>query len=173
MEAGQTPPGAGGPPPGGPPPGGPPPQSEEELRARLEEEMRRVRVQDLVLQSVASLVNLTARRIAKEDERDLEQAQVGIEAVRALVDLLEPEPQSQVREALAELQMLFVQASEGPSPEGAEGGPPEGGAGAGGPGGERPAPAQEPPPQGPSQGQSQGQGQGQTPPRLWTPHQRD
>ncbi len=43
------------------PSGGEPPQSEEELRARLEEEMRRVRVQDLVLQSVASLVNLTAQ----------------------------------------------------------------------------------------------------------------
>ena len=70
---------------------GPDAPSEEELRAALEEQMRKVRVEDLLLQSVASLVNLSARRIAKEDERDLAQAKVGIEAVRALVDLLPEE----------------------------------------------------------------------------------
>jgi hypothetical protein len=167
MEAGQTPPGG----PGGPPPGGPggQPQTEEELRARLEEEMRRVRVQDLVLQSVASLVNLTARRIAKEDERDLEQARIGIEAVRGLVGLLDAEPQAQVREALSELQMLYAQASGGaPEGEGGEGEAPDTGTPAGGQ--ERPQqPPQRPePPQ-----QPPAQGQGQAPPRLWTPHQRD
>jgi hypothetical protein len=121
----QTPPPSGGPPPEGQP-------SEEELRARLEEELRKVRVEDLLLQSVASLVNLTARRIAKEDERDLEQAKVGIDAVRALVDLLDPEPQAQVKNALSELQVLYAQQSQGgaadTSPEpGGEGG--EGAAG--------------------------------------------
>ena len=50
---------------------------EEELRAQLEEEMRKVRVEDVILQSVVSILNLTARRIAKDDERDLEQAQAG------------------------------------------------------------------------------------------------
>jgi hypothetical protein len=85
--------------------------SQEELRAKLEEEMSKVRVQDLLLQSAASLVNLSARRIAKEGERDLEQARVGIEAVRALVELLDPEPREQVRGALSELQMLYAQQS--------------------------------------------------------------
>ncbi len=125
--------------------------------------MRRVRVQDLLLQSVASLVNLTARRIAKEDERDLDQARIGIEAVRALVGMLEPEPQKQVREALSELQMLFAQAS--------------GSASAGGAGDEsqespkEAPPAREqsrpqPPPSRPASGTK-------PPPKLWTPHQRD
>jgi hypothetical protein len=98
--------------------------SEEELRARLEEELRKVRVQDLLLQSVASLVNLTARRIAKEDERDLEQARVGIDAIRALVDLLDPEPGAQVKNALSELQMLYAQQSRAAGDEG--GGEPAG-----------------------------------------------
>ena len=132
--------------------------SEEELRARLEEEMRRVRVQDLVLQSVASIVNLTARRIAKEDERDLEQARIGIEAVRGLVDLLDPEPQAQVREALSELQMIYAQASGGgaPAPD-AEG---------------EEESASKPPPQAPPQ-QQRSPGGAEPPPKLWTPHQRD
>ena len=60
------------------------------------------------LQSVVSILNLTARRIAKEDERDLEQARVGIDAVRALVDLLDPEAQNS-RKALSQLQMLYAQ----------------------------------------------------------------
>ncbi len=88
------------------------PEQEQMLR-QMEEEMRRVRVQDLLAQSVVSILNLSARRIAKEDERDLEQAKVGIDAVRALADLLEPEPQREVRNALAQIQMLYAQAAGG------------------------------------------------------------
>ena len=62
--------------------------TEEELRAQIEEGLRKVRVEDVLLESVVTILNLTARRIAKEDERDLDQARLGIEAVRALVDLL-------------------------------------------------------------------------------------
>ena len=94
-----------------------PPQSEEELRARVEEGLRKVRVQDVLLESIVTVVNLTARRIAKEDERDLEQARIGIDAVRALVDLLEPEAKKQVQAALSELQMLFAREAGGDGPE--------------------------------------------------------
>jgi hypothetical protein len=97
--------------------------SQEELRQRLEEQLKKVRVQDMLVESAASILNLTARRIAKEDERDLEQARLGIEAVRALVDMLEPEPRSQVQNALAELQMLYARESGGGAPgEGTPGG---------------------------------------------------
>jgi hypothetical protein len=103
--------------------------SQEELRAQVEEQLRKVRVQDLLLDSVVSVINLSARRIAKEDERDLEQARVGIEAVRAVVGLLDDEPAKQVRSALSEVQMLYArQAGEGPAEQ--EGGgevPPAGG----------------------------------------------
>src|SRR3954452_2100090 len=84
--------------------------------------MRQVRVEDLLLQSVASLVNLSARRIAKEDERDLAQAKVGIDAVRALVDLLPEEAANEVRNALSDLQMLYARAVEEGSAGAAEGG---------------------------------------------------
>ena len=103
---------------------------EEELRRRLEQELRKLRVQDVLLQSVVSLINLTSRRIAKQDEQDLEQARVGIEAIRALVDLLEPEPAGQVRQALSELQVAYAREAGGPSGEEegpGEPGPPEGG----------------------------------------------
>jgi len=133
-----------------PPAEGGPPPTEEELRARLEEELRQLRVQDVLLQSVVSLINLTSRRIAKEDERDLEQARIGIDAVRALVDLLDPEPAEQVRNALSELQVHYASAAgEGEGPQAPDSG--EGEEGGGSP---------EPPPPGPG---------GQPPPKLWTP----
>jgi hypothetical protein len=125
--------------------------SEEELRARIEEGLRKVRVQDVLLESVVTIINLTARRIGKEDERDLDQAKVGIDAVRALVDLLEPEPQAQVKNALSELQMLYAQHARG-----------EGGAPAGGDGGEAP------PTEGPSE-PGQERPKGEPPPGLWVP----
>ena len=102
--------------------------SEEELRAQLEDEIRKVRVEDLLLQSVASILNLSARRIAKEDERDLDQAKVGIDAARAVVDLLPEEPRKQVEQAISELQLLYASESEG-----GEGDKGEGGAGGGEP----------------------------------------
>jgi len=126
--------------------------TEEELRAALEQQMKEVRIEDVLLQSVASLVNLTARRIGKEDEQDLAQAQIGIEAVRALVDLLPPEPASQVRNALSELQTLYAQVA-GSGAGGEEAEAPSGGT--------APGQAQQQPPQAPS---------GQPPkPKLWTP----
>jgi hypothetical protein len=123
--------------------------TEEELRAALEQQMREVRVEDVLLQSVASLVNLSARRIAKEDERDLDQARIGIEAVRAVVDLLPDEAAGQVRNALSELQTLYAQTA---------GGPP-----AGEGGGEKQAPEGQP-------GQGGSAAPGQAPKsKLWTP----
>ena len=120
---------------------------EQELRRRVEEQLRTIRVQDLLLESVVSLINLTARRIAKEDERDLEQARVGIEAVRAVVDLLDDEQAKQVRAALSEVQMLYARQAPGAPGE------PEGGAEA------PPGRAEAPPQEGTRGGRS----------RLWTP----
>jgi hypothetical protein len=96
--------------------------TEEEMRAQLEEEIRQVRVEDVVLQSVVSILNLSARRIAKDDERDLEQAKIGIDAGRALVDLVKPEAQAQLRQAISELQVLYAKhAGEGPADGGDSG----------------------------------------------------
>lgn len=92
------------------------PEQEQMLR-QMEEEMRKLRIEDLLIQSVASIINLAARRIVKEDERDLGQARVGIDAVAALVDLLEPEAQHEIKNALSQVRMLYAQhAGEGDPP---------------------------------------------------------
>ncbi len=98
---------------------------------QMEEEMSRIRVQDLLTQSVVSILNLSYRRIAKEDERDLEQAKLGIDAIRALVDMLEPEAQHEVKNALSQIQMAYAQLAgsspgEAPASSGSSGTEPEG-----------------------------------------------
>jgi hypothetical protein len=103
--------------------------SEEEIRARLEEELRRITVRDVLLQTVVSLVNLGGQRLGlaegAEDMRDLGQVRLAIEGVRALLPMLEEESTEQVRpvrEALSQLQMVYAREV------GAGGGPPSGGA---------------------------------------------
>jgi hypothetical protein len=97
--------------------------TEEELRAAMEEQLRQVRVQDVLLQTVATLVNLGGRRLGlapeSEDERDLEQARLAIEGTRALVPLLGPEEARAVRDALSQLQVAFArQAGAAPTEAG-------------------------------------------------------
>ena len=94
--------------------------TEEELRAALEEQMRNITVQDVILQSVVSLLNLTGRRLTG-DERDLPQARLGIDAVRALAPLCPDEQAGPVREALSQLQMTFAREARGGATPGSEG----------------------------------------------------
>ena len=76
--------------------------TEEELRAAMEEQMRRIRVEDVVLQSVATLVNLAGRRLelgGTEEERDLPQAKLAIDAARALAPMCPPDQEEAIRQA--------------------------------------------------------------------------
>jgi hypothetical protein len=88
--------------------------TEEELRA-LEAELKRVTVQDVLAQTAVSLVNLAGRRLGiaegTTDERDLEQARDGIDAVQALLPLLERGGAPEVpplRDALARLKLAYA-----------------------------------------------------------------
>lgn len=99
-----------------------PPQqpSEEEMRAAYEAEIKKLRVEDVLIQTVVSLVNLGGRKAGlapgTEDERDPVQLQKAIDASRALLPLVEAElgpDAGQVRNALSQLQMAYAQAAQG------------------------------------------------------------
>lgn len=96
------------------------PVSDEELRRQLEERLRLITISDLVVESMASILSLTARRILKEDERDLDQARTGIEAIRGMAASLDEETQARLRPAISELQLLYAQhaGGEGAAAEG-------------------------------------------------------
>lgn len=166
--------------------------SEEELRA-YEAELKRLRVEHVLLDNVAALVNLGMRRTGlvpgTEDERDPSQVRLAIEGVRALMPVLEEAAPTQVgaiRDAVSQLQIAFVKIGGQPAasaPEGAvpagEPGPagspgPAEGAGPGSAGGtpapgEAPGqPAQPPPPEPAKPGEP---GPAQRSGRLWVPGQ--
>ena len=128
------------------------PQLTEEQIRQLEAEMERITVDDVLLQTIVTMINLGARKAGlaappgQGPEPDWEQTRMAIESCRALLPLLEKdhgEHLGPVRDALSQLQMAYAQRAGG-----AEGG-----------GGEEP-PAPEPKkPEGPGGG------------RLWVPGQ--
>jgi hypothetical protein len=95
--------------------------SEEELRAAYEAELKRLRVEDVLVQTVVSLLNLGGRKAGlapgTEDERDPQQLRLAIEGARALLPLVEPalgEEAAQIREVLSQLQMTYAGAAGAP-----------------------------------------------------------
>jgi len=96
--------------------------SEEELRAAFEDQMRRITVPDVLVQTAVTLVNLGGQKLA--EDHDLEQTRAAIEGARALLPLLPEDIQTPLRDALSQLQMAFVRESQGPGAE--AGAPPAG-----------------------------------------------
>src|ERR671917_698393 len=104
--------------------------SEEEIRA-LEAEMAKLSVDDVVLQTIVTLLNLGARKagLAEGTEADPPQVKKAIEGARALLPIVEPEhgeALAPVRDALSRLQMAYVQLTGGQAQTAPEQKPPAG-----------------------------------------------
>jgi hypothetical protein len=104
--------------------------SEEEIRA-LEAELEKLTVDDVLLQTIVTLINLGARKagLAEGSAADLPQVKQAIDAARALLPLVEPkhgEALGPVKEALSQLQMAYVQKSGGQAPVAEKPAEPEG-----------------------------------------------
>ena len=89
--------------------------TEEELRAAYEEQLKRIRVDDVLVQTVLSLINLGSLRAGlvpgSEDEANPAELRQAIEAVRALLPLVEPTlgpDAAQIRDAVSRLQMEYA-----------------------------------------------------------------
>ena len=112
------------------------PPTEEEMRAAYEAELKSLRVEDLVAQTVVSLLNLGARKAGllpgTEDETDPVQVGIAIEGIRRLLPLIEPalgENAASIKDALAQLQVAFTKLTgEQLDPTAPEGGGEAGGA---------------------------------------------
>jgi hypothetical protein len=105
--------------------------TEEELR-QIEAEMERITVDDVLLQTVVTLLNLAARKAGlaapegEEPKRDLEQVRQAIDGARALMPLLEQrhaDTLGPIRDTLSRLQIAYAQlAAGGAGPQGAPAG---------------------------------------------------
>jgi hypothetical protein len=137
-----------------------PPQqpTEEELRAAYEQQLKEIKVDDVLVQTVLSLINLGSLRAGvvpgNEGEADPQQLRQAIEGVRALLPLIEPAlgpDASQIRDAVSRLQMEYARLAGAATAPPAQEQPaaPEGGE------------EQQPKPEGPGPAESSG--------RLWVP----
>jgi hypothetical protein len=90
--------------------------SDAELLQQVEEQLRNLKVSDLLVQMLYTVSSLGYRKLSDED-RDLEQAKLAIEALRALVPVLEgtiaPDVSRDFRQVTANLQLAYADAAKG------------------------------------------------------------
>jgi hypothetical protein len=90
-----------------------PTQEERELIEELQTELSKLKVSDLLLQTLYSISSLGYHRLSGET-RDLEQAQLAIDALRALVPVLEgavpAEALRDFSQVLSNLQLAYAAA---------------------------------------------------------------
>jgi hypothetical protein len=155
--------------------------TDEEMRAAYEAELNRITSTEMILQTAVSLLNIGGRRLgltppsgpgsptssggaAAGGERDLDQVSDAIDAVRALMPILErrmPREIGPLRDAVSQLQMAYareVQAAREPAPAAPTAGPPSPDA---------PVPPQTPPSS--AEGEKPAPGPAESSGRLWVP----
>jgi hypothetical protein len=88
--------------------------SDEELVQQLEEELKKLKVGDLLVQTLYTLSSLGYRKLSEED-RDLNQARLAIESLRALLPVLEGSVDEGVvrdfRQVTSNLQLAYAEAA--------------------------------------------------------------
>ena len=88
--------------------------SEEDLIEQLQEELTKVKVADVLVQTVFSVSSLGYRSLGDE-QRDLGQAHLAIEALRALVPVLKGAVPDQVmsdfEQLVANMQLAYAKAA--------------------------------------------------------------
>ena len=94
-------------------------EDEQQLIEELQAELAKLTVGDLLLQTLYSVSSLGYHRLSG-DARDLDQARLAIEALRALIPVLDGSvPEEALRDfgqVLANLQLAYDAAAEEPAP---------------------------------------------------------
>jgi hypothetical protein len=98
----------------------PPPSNDEELLRQVQEELKKLKVSDVLIQTVYTVSSLGYRRLSDED-RDLDQARLAIEALRALVPVLGGAVPSELKrdleQTVANMQLAYASAVSAQPPE--------------------------------------------------------
>jgi hypothetical protein len=74
-------------------------------------ELRKAKVSDLLVHTCSLLASLAFGKLAP-DLRDLDQARLAIDALKALAPLLEEGPRRDVQQVVANLQLAYADAAE-------------------------------------------------------------
>lgn len=94
-------------------------RGEEELARELAEELRKLRVEDVVIQTLITISSIGYRRLGltpeTKEDRDLEQTKIAIDTMRALMPVLAKViPEELIRDfnqSVANLQLAYAKAA--------------------------------------------------------------
>ena len=90
------------------------PKTDEQVLKEVEEELKKLRVSDLLVQMLYTVSSLGYRKLSAED-RDVDQARLAIESLRALLPVLEGAVSEDVmrdfRQVTANLQLAYADAT--------------------------------------------------------------
>ena len=88
---------------------------DEQLMQQLEEELKRLKVSDLLVQTLYTVSSLGYRKLSDED-RDLPEAKLAIEALRALLPVLDGSAPDELvrdfRQVMSNLQLAYADAAK-------------------------------------------------------------
>jgi hypothetical protein len=81
---------------------------QEPTEEQLLEALRRVKTDDVLVQTVATLVNLAGQKLTVPEAKDPVEAKKAIDAARAMLPLLPENTVGQIKDALSQVQMAYV-----------------------------------------------------------------
>lgn len=91
-------------------------ETDEELLKQVEDELKKLKVSDLLVQMLYTVSSLGYRKLSSED-RDLDQAKLAIESLRALLPVLDGAVPEDVlrdfRQVTSNLQLAYAEAAKG------------------------------------------------------------
>jgi hypothetical protein len=83
----------------------------EPTEEQLLEALRQIKTEDVVVQTVATLVNLAGQKLSVEGAKDPEEAKRAIDAARHMLSLVPEDAKPPIQNALDQIQMLYVRES--------------------------------------------------------------
>jgi hypothetical protein len=95
----------------------------EPTEQQLLEALKQIKTDDVVLQTVATLVNLAGQKLSVEGAKDPAEAGRAIDAARQMLPLVPQEAVGPIQNALDQVQMLYARETQGAPPPDSSPGP--------------------------------------------------
>ena len=92
-------------------------EPQQPTEEQLLEALKQIKTEDVVLQTVATLVNLAGQKLSVEGAKDPVEAQKAIDAARQMLPLVPDEAVGPIQNALDQVQMLYAKESQGGAPD--------------------------------------------------------
>ena len=100
-------------------------EPQQPTEEQLLDALRQIKTEDVVLQTVATLVNLAGQKLSVEGAKDPAEAQKAIDAAKQMMPLVPQDAVGPIQNALDQVQMLYAKESQGAAPSSSSPPPPK------------------------------------------------